>query len=77
MHQPEHARFVVDLGPEQAVLTYKLLDQARIDFNHTYVPDSARGQGIADILVKEGLAWARAENLDIVASCWYVRGKLD
>ena len=67
----------MDLGPEQAVLTYKMLDQGRVDFNHTYVPDSARGKGIADILVKEGLAWARTEGLDILASCWYVRGKLD
>ena len=68
---------MVDLGPELAVMTYRMLDQGGVDFNHTYVPNSARGKGIADILVKEGLAWARTEGLDIQASCWYVRGKLD
>ncbi|MGC1510380.1 N-acetyltransferase [Ketobacter sp. MCCC 1A13808] len=76
-HQPELARFVVNLGSEQAVMTYQLLDEGKIDFNHTYVPKSARGTGLADILVNEGLVWASTKGFDIQASCWFVRGKLN
>lgn len=75
-HRPDQSRFVVNLGDEQAVMTYKLLANKGIDFDHTYVPKSARGTGIADNLVKTGLGWARENGFHIQASCWYVRLKM-
>ena len=39
----------------------------------TFVPESLRGQGIAEKLVRTGLAWAREQGYQIEASCWYVR----
>lgn len=58
---------------EPAVLEYRLLADNGIDFNRTYVPASLRGQGLAEALVRKGLAWARERGYQIQASCWYVQ----
>lgn len=70
-HQPEQQRFSHGSQGDQAVLEYQL-NAPRIHFTSTYVPDSMRGQGIAEILVRTGLAWAREQNYEISTSCWYV-----
>lgn len=75
IHQPEQQRFVCDTGTGEAVLTYRLTG-TQVDFNHTYVPHSARGRGLAALLVDTAAAWARAEGLTITASCWYARDYL-
>lgn len=73
LHQPENQRFVSTMDGAEAVLDYQRLPGNRIDFNHTLVPAQLRGRGIAETLVRTGLAWARQQNLQIEASCWYVR----
>ena len=72
-HQPEQCRFVVLVDGQQAVLEYRLLPDNGIDFTYTFVPESLRGQGIAEKLVRTGLTWARGQAYDMQASCWYVR----
>lgn len=72
-HHPERHCFVSSLGGGEAVLDYRLLADRRINFYHTHVPESLRGQGVAEALVRAGLAWARQEGLRIEASCWYVQ----
>ena len=57
----------------EAVLEYRLLPDNGIDFTYTFVPESLRGQGIAEKLVRSGLAWAREQSYELQASCWYVR----
>ncbi len=71
-HQPERQRFVAVVDGHESVVDYRLSGQG-IDFNHTFVPDALRGRGVAEKLVRAALAWARAQNLRIEASCWYVR----
>ncbi len=44
-----------------------------INFTYTFVPESLRGHGIAEKLVRTGIAWARGQGFEIEASCWYVR----
>ena len=73
VHQPEHNRFVVEVDGQQALLEYRLLADQRIDFSYTFVPPLLRGQGIAEKLVRTGLAWARGQAYDMQASCWYVQ----
>jgi hypothetical protein len=73
VHQPEQARFVAVIDDQQAQLEYNLLPRHGIDFSYTFVPQSLRGQGIAEKLVHTGLAWARQQEYEIEASCWYVR----
>jgi predicted GNAT family acetyltransferase len=39
---------------------------------HTYVPESQRGKGIAEIIVEEAMEWASANSLSVDSSCSYV-----
>ena len=71
-HQPELQRFMSRVDDEEAVLEYRLLSDRGIDFTRTYVPKALRGQGIAEKLVRTGLAWAGEQEYEIQASCWYV-----
>lgn len=71
-HQPEQNRFVINKDEHQCVLDY-VVQGTDIDFTHTYVPFALRGQKLAEQLVKEGLAWAQAQNYRIHASCSYVQ----
>lgn len=70
-HYPERQCFVITLGDDEAILAYQQHGNA-VDFVRTYVPESGRGHGVAEQLVRTGLAWARAEQLSVSASCWYV-----
>jgi hypothetical protein len=72
IHQPQQQRFVVYCQGDEAVLSYRLAPNNTVDFYRTYVPESARGTGIAEALVRKGLAWARSQALEVSASCWYV-----
>jgi hypothetical protein len=72
-HNKAGCEFSYDCGDgETAVLKYRMLDKARIDFYSTFVPESARGGRVAYNLVQGGLAWAKEKNYRIQASCWYV-----
>ena len=46
----------------------------RITFIHTEVPEQAEGKGVASALAKSALAFAREQNLRVVAQCAYLAG---
>jgi len=72
-HDTQHQRFFIDHEKGSCHLDYQLdSEQTSVDFTHTFVPFSLRGQGLAEKLVHHGLAWAKEQNLNIKASCWYV-----
>jgi predicted GNAT family acetyltransferase len=73
IHQSEQFRFVAMVNDQESRLEYELLPRHGINFTFTFVPESLRGQGIAEKLVRTGLAWAREQGFAIEASCWYVR----
>jgi uncharacterized protein len=74
-HHPEKNCFTVTVNGKEAVLQYRLTGEqdspGSVDFTHTFVPPELRGQGLAESLVRCGLAWAREQNHQIHASCWY------
>ncbi len=74
-HRPEQSCFLyLDAGAE-ARLDYRLFQlkgQNAVDFYHTFVPPQLRGRGIAAMLTEAALSWARAQQLQIHASCSYV-----
>lgn len=72
IHEPDKQRFVVTLEGQESVLEYRLLPDHGIDFTHTFVPESLRGHGIAEKLVRTGIHWAREQAFEMTASCWYV-----
>ena len=73
IHDEEDFRFYAELeeggNTAEAELTYNFTDEGMMDFDHTYVPESHRGQGIADKLVKTGLEHAREKNCKVIPSC--------
>ena len=70
-HQSDAHRFVLIKDGSECVLDYTL-DGNQINFTHTYVPFSLRGQGLAEILVEQGITWAKEQGYELQASCWYV-----
>ena len=75
IHQIEEQRFVLAVADTMAVLEYRRAGR-KVDFHHTFVPPEARGGGHARRLVESGISWARAEGLEILASCPYVANHL-
>jgi uncharacterized protein len=71
VHHPERFCFTIDTEGTESILQYQLHGQ-RVDFTRTYVPAELRGKGLAEKLVRHGLAWAKTEQFSIEASCWYV-----
>jgi predicted GNAT family acetyltransferase len=70
-HNAAASRFEARVGTQLAVADYTLGDGS-ITFTHTYVPTALRGQGIAEKLVRAGLALAQAEKRKVVPQCSYV-----
>jgi len=73
IHEKKYQQFTVVLGEEEAELAYSLPAAGMLDFTHTYVPESARGKGIAQKLIEEGLRYARQNGYKIQASCPVVK----
>lgn len=71
LHLEAQQRFSIALPEGEAVLDYQLQNGA-VDFTHTFVPPELRGKGLAEILVRAGLDWARQNRLSVEASCSYV-----
>lgn len=73
--------FTAAVDGQEAILQYRLFERPvsgspemskSVDFTHTFVPPECRGKGLAEALVRKGLTWARQQDLEIEASCWYV-----
>ncbi|XP_055336463.1 protein NATD1-like [Paramacrobiotus metropolitanus] len=70
-HDERKRKFYIPTGAKDAHLTYELPREGIIDFQHTFVPEDLRGQGIAAKLVDQGLRYAAAENLKVKLTCSY------
>lgn len=56
-----------------AEMTYVILNQNRIDINHTEVDEALKGKGIGYKLVNAAVIYLRDNNLKASASCPYVQ----
>ncbi|MCI0518509.1 MAG: N-acetyltransferase [Woeseiaceae bacterium] len=61
---------------ETGELTFSKLGSKTVIADHTGVPETLRGQGIAKALVDRLVADARAEGFKIVPLCPYIRARL-
>jgi predicted GNAT family acetyltransferase len=66
-------RFVVRMGDDEAELAYTRVGPSLIDMQHTYVPEGARGHGVAEELAAAAFAWAREHGDRVIPSCPFVR----
>jgi len=77
LHNQEKNRFEISLdGAELAHADYRR-DGDTLEFHHTYVPKSARGQGHAAVIVRTALDYARDNNFKVQPSCSYVAGYIE
>jgi len=72
-HDAAHSRFVVRLPDGEAELLYAPFGDDVLDLQHTEVPPSGHGTGVADALVRAALAWAREQGMRVMATCPYVQ----
>ena len=66
--RPELNRYEVELGDEDAYLTYRKSD----DHVHTEVPESLRGRGLGGVLAKHALDEARQAGKKVIVKCPFV-----
>ena len=70
-HSLKENKFFASDGDEDVELDYIIIGN-KVNFTRTLVPASLRGKGYAEKIVRQGLAWAKDQDLTITASCWYV-----
>jgi hypothetical protein len=75
-HDPDARRFTITEDGHTALLAYALTDDTVV-FTETFVPPEWRGRGVAEQLVKTGLAWAEDSGLRIASTCSYVTRYLE
>ena len=76
VHDSDGERFIVTVDGETAELVYRKTG-SQIVFMHTGVPAALEGRGIGSALAKTGLEYARAEGLEVVPLCPFVRGYIE
>ena len=72
-HRERENRFIVRVGNEEAELEYTRPGRGLIDIQHTYVPPSARGRGVAEALAVAAFQFARERGDRVIPSCPFVR----
>ncbi|HJT16362.1 MAG TPA: GNAT family N-acetyltransferase [Thermoanaerobaculia bacterium] len=75
-HNAKHRQFEVRDGGELAFLSYRMEDGA-MSLEHTRVPQSFEGRGIASALAKSAFDYARSNDLRVVVICPFVQKWLD
>ena len=65
-------RFELEKGGRTAIATYQVED-GRISFTHTVVPEELEGQGVGTRLIAGALDQVREEGLKVVPICSFVR----
>lgn len=72
-HNPERKRFEITIDAHLGIAEY-ILAGDRIIFTHTEVHPTLEGKGIASLLAKTGLEYAKAHHLKVMPLCPYVAG---
>jgi predicted GNAT family acetyltransferase len=73
----ERSRFEATLGGQLAGYSEYRLGESRIEFTHTVVDDAFEGKGVGSALVSRALDQVRADGLDVVATCPFVRSYIE
>jgi predicted GNAT family acetyltransferase len=72
-HVKPEQRFEVVVDGRRARLEYFLMDPDVLDIRSTFVPQQIRGQGIGQRMVEAAISFAKEQQLQVRASCWYAR----
>ena len=72
VNNEKHSRFETQVNGEFAYLEYRFY-KGDMALMHTFVPESARGMGIAGALAKFALEHVKEHNLRLMVFCPYVQ----
>lgn len=72
VHDPQEHLFYLQLDGQRAELHYRVREGKVLDYWHTEVPSTRRGQGWGEKLVVAALRWAQAQGYRVIPSCSYV-----
>ena len=70
-HHPERHRFEIQENGITAYVEYRPYTRG-LNLIHTIVPPALQGQGIAALLVKAAMNYAREHQLKVIPSCPYI-----
>lgn len=73
VHEQDQQRFTLEIEGQSAYLVYRMQRDGVYDFASTYVPPGLRGRGIGARVVHHALEHARANDWQVIPSCWFVR----
>lgn len=71
-HNPTAQRFETVIDGHTAFLSYEIVNDNTLNYNHTIVPPELGGRGIGTALVKFALDYARENGKSVVPSCSFV-----
>jgi predicted GNAT family acetyltransferase len=71
-HNIARHRFEIRFPEGMAMLKYHYDSLGRLNLDHTEVPPAQRHHGVAALLAKTALDFAKARNLKVVPVCRYV-----
>jgi len=72
VHNSAASRFEIALGDQFAVVDYDLRGDT-LTIHHTGVPPAFENQGIAALMTKAALDWAKVEGYKVIPICSYTR----
>lgn len=75
-HDKDVHKYSARVHGDEAVVTY-LEEGDAVVFTHTVVPESLRGQGVGEELVRQAVADVRRQGREVVASCPFVQHYLE
>jgi len=71
VNNKQNLRYEIDLGDEKGYLEYRW-HKGELALMHTFVPEKFEGKGIAGLLAKTALEYAKDEGLKILVYCPFV-----
>jgi len=71
-HDTEQHRFSVVVEGKEALLDYSPQGDSTLNYNHTFVPPELRGKGVASVLAKAALDYAKENGYTVIPSCSFV-----
>ncbi|VEG12342.1 GNAT family N-acetyltransferase [Moraxella cuniculi] len=71
-HNIAAQRFETLIDDKVAYLSYRIVDEQTLDYNHTIVPAELGGRGLGTALVKFALEYATDSRKKVIASCSFV-----
>jgi len=75
-HNQDAHKYSAHVHGDEAVVTY-LEEGDAVVFTHTVVPESLRGQGVGEELVRQAVADVRRQGREVLASCPFVQRYLE